>query len=203
MLLVPAGRTDVLASEPQAASVSIRVDLFAAFTQFRTGQVPYYDRDQDRVIWVAEADKREAPNLVPIPPATVESETQLRQEFIENVPAPLSDQLSSVLKGVSPLFLFGREIRNNGLQRKWHIFRTERVMEKIQRWATDSKIAWKDAWLTSNRILPPTFRKAVSATESDVEALSALLTRLDASELQRISIPLDLVLKALKPRREP
>lgn len=200
MLIVPAGRADLLAASPQSPLVGIRKDLFEAFTQIRGSLAPFYDRDSDSVIWETTPALRS--NLVPVPPASQASELDLRREFAKAVPEPSLSMLLASLNGSSPLYSFGNSVREQGLQRQWHAFRTERVMEKIQRWATESNISWRDAWLTSPR--RGQFAAKDQGTEAvrSGESLNSLLDGLDSADLQRIAVPLDLVLKALRHRRE-
>lgn len=197
MLVVQAGRTDLLAAEPPSGWVGIRADLFAAFTQVQTGQIPLYDKDSDRVVWLSDTSVSPKLDLTPIPPTSLEAEIQLRKGFIGLLPdGDSTDSLNASIKETSPLFNFGREIREHRLQQKWHSFRTERVKERIQKWAAEANVTWRDAWLTTGRT--PGRQERAPLAQLPIEELSALLSRLETSDLQRISIPLDLVLKALR-----
>jgi hypothetical protein len=135
---------------------------------------------------------------VPIESTTEAKEIELRQAFAEQFTARQS--LLDALKRPLPLTAFGRAVREAGLQRQWHSFRTEKVVEKIQRWAKEQQIEWKDAWLTEGWTDHAKNSKASysdEATHAEGDALQFLFSRLDAVDIQRISIPLDLVLKAI------
>jgi hypothetical protein len=197
MLVIPAGRTDLLASKPQMLSLRIREDLFGAFTQIRSG-MPVYDRDTDTVTW--QPEEAVLPDGgVRIPKATQQGEIELRRQFSESAPADdVKSRLYEALNSSSPFYTFGKEVREMGLQPKWHVFRTERIREKMEAWANDAGLTWKDAWFTRGRHERIPTRTATASNTTQVEALTKLLTRLGSADLQRISVPLDLVLKALQ-----
>ena len=195
-LVVSAGRSDLLAKGIQGRLYFIRRDLFEGFTTISVNH-PYYDKTADQVVWKTPAERSELTgSLVQIDPATEAAEIQLRREFAEQHP-----QVQIALPNPMTMQAFSRAVKALGLQREWHGFRTERLSEKIQRWARDNQIEWKDAWLTEgpayyalkNRMSPSTSETPTP----DSDPLQALFSGLDAVDIQRISIPLDLVLKAI------
>lgn len=201
-LVVPAGKSDLLAKRIQGQLYGIRQDLFQAFTIVSDSH-PYYDKTADQVIWHKNAVGQLSDSLVPITPTTEAEEIELRRDFAKTraEQSPPRSQLMGALTNPLPLQAFSRVVKDAGLQREWHGFRTERLLEKIQNWAKEKKIEWKDAWLTEG----PTDHtwkdraslsgEALRRTEGD--ALQILFSGLDAADIQRISIPLDLVLKAI------
>jgi len=154
------------------------------------------------VVWQEPGEGQASPDsLVAIDPATEAAEIQMRRDFAETLaeqPASRS-QLLGTLTHPLPLQAFGRAVKEAGLQREWHSFRTERLMEKIQRWASNKQIEWKSAWLTEGPTSYTWKNQAPSMTPARTEddPLRALFSGLDAVDIQRISIPLDLVLKAM------
>ena len=151
LLVVPAGRSDLLTV--QSRSFGIRRDLFEAFT-IASNNRPYYDKLNDKVIWRKPDTVDELPaSCVPIIPTTLDNETDLRRQFIASLAdrPSASSELSNSLKTESRLQSFGKAVRDVKVQREWHSFRTERIVERIQSWAKNNGIAWKDAWLTAER----------------------------------------------------
>lgn len=205
-LVAPSSRSDLLT---QDRSFGIRFDLFGAFTVVSNNH-PYYDKLNDTVFWRTPDDTSGElfTSHVPIKPATLQSETELRRDFIAslvdqpNVRSILSASLATELR----LQTFSKAVRNVGVQREWHSFRTKRVEERIQNWAKDNGIVWKDTWLTEERGERAHRRDAELVTspapKPERDTLNVLFSVLDAADIQRISIPLDLVLKALSSARK-
>ena len=203
-LVVPAGRSDLLAKGVQGRMFGIRKDLFDAFTIVSSNQ-RFYDKATDKVFWLRpDATDKPPDTSVPIEPPTTTSEIELRREFV----ASLSEEstclaLSEALGQPLPLSAFGKSVRYVGAQSAWHRFRTEKLLERIQRWAKDNGTEWKDAWLTEG--VGERWKDAAlapSAERLEVDALHVLFSGLDAADIQRISIPLDLVLKVISSSRK-
>ena len=203
-LVVPAGRSDLLTKGVQGRIFGIRKDLFDAFTIVSNDR-RFYDKAADKIFW-RRLDTTDEPSHtgVPIEPPTTASEIELRREFVaslseESTRLALSDALAQPL----PFSAFGKSVRGVGVQRAWHRFRTEQLSERIQRWAKDNGIEWKDAWLTegsSERWKDAALAPSTERVEAD--ALHVLFSGLDAADIQRISIPLDLVLKVISASRK-
>lgn len=197
-LVAPAGRSDLLAEGIKARLYGIRRELFDAFTL--VGQKkPYYDKSIDTVVWHLQRESASPDTQVAIPAPSIESETQLRREFAAAVSTPAAQaQLQTALSNALPLQAFSAAIRDLALQKEWHGFRTERLVERIQKWAKDTGLEWNDAWLTPGPSENAARRTpANSEFAGSVDALRALLGGLDEADIQRISVPLDLVLKAM------
>jgi len=210
-LVAPAERADLLARRVQDGLFGIRHDFFQAFTIISENR-PCYEKTSDRVLWLGAESGQAAPDsLVPIAPATLAAETKLRRDFIGELQEPSRSQLLSTLEGPSPLQAFGRRVQETRLQIQWHSFRTKRVVERMQHWASENKIDWKDAWLTPGRtsnvekersaLAIRTQSGHVDSAPAGHEPLHLLLSRLDAADIQRIAVPLDLVLKVLSATR--
>jgi hypothetical protein len=214
-LVVPAGRSDLLTEGVQHRPYGIRKDLFEAFT-FVGESRAYYDQSQDKVVWQSARRVSSPPeSWIAIECPTLESEIKLRRDFVESL-SPDSDmrvRFDEALASTRPLQAFGVVVRETGVQRKWHAFRIESVLARMESWARSHAIGWKDAWLTEgrNERLPErtnlgadpsaAANPAVATNESD--PLKTLFSGLDAADIQRISIPLDLVLKAISAHRKP
>jgi hypothetical protein len=210
-LVAPAGRPELLASGIRDQLFGIRHDLFQAFTIISENR-PFYEKLRDRVVWRGAQEVQEvSEGMVPIHPATLEAELALRQDFASGIEEPSQSRLLSSLRESMPLQAFGKAVQVGRLQVQWHSFRTERVLDKIQRWATEKGLEWKDSWLTQDRSIRRREDHSLAATKQvndsgrnhmPSEPLQLLLAGLDAADLQRIFVPFDLVLKALSARRE-
>ena len=133
---------------------------------------------------------------------TETAEIQLRRDFTETLEQVATrSKLLEALTKTRALVAFGIAVRKAGLQRKWHSFRTERVLDKIQRWATDKRIEWNVMWLAERTGGYAREKQASlssgTPTYAEPDPLQVLFSGLDAADIQRISIPLDLVLKAV------
>ena len=204
-LVVAAGKSDLLAKSVGRRLYGIRPDLFKAFTTvgYDSTNLPYYDKNTDQVVRQEPGEGQALPeSWVPVEVTTEAAEIQLRRDFTETPEqAATRSQLLEAVTNSLPLSAFGKAVKRAGSQREWHSFRTERVLAKIQRWATDNQIEWNDAWLTEG---PSDYawKKQASLssptpTHAGADPLQFLFSGLDAADIQRISIPLDLVLKAI------
>jgi hypothetical protein len=207
-LVAPAGRSDLLASKIHERLYGIRRDLFDAFTTVSNAQ-RLYDKTTDRVVWRKPGTDPPPPaSSVPIVAPTLAAELQLRHNFIETLPEHSMSRslLTNALTDGRPLQVFGMKVKEAELQRKWHSFRTERLLETIQHWARAEKIEWKSTWLTEG---PTGYANKSEPAGSERPApvqrnpLQLLFSALDATDIQRISIPLDLVLKAISLSHKP
>jgi hypothetical protein len=207
-LVAPAGRSDLFAHGVQGRLFGIRKDLFEAFSVI-SDSPHYFEKVSDRVIWRKPEADALPESWVTIPPVTLDHEIQLRRDFAESLSeqaAARSVLLKSLDGAALPLQSFGKAVRDVGVQREWHTFRTERLVERIQRWAKDAGIAWKDAWLTegpTDRTWNRESELSAQMPQSERDALHVLFSGLDAADIQRIAIPLDLVLKAISSSRKP
>ena len=202
-LVVPAGRSDLLARGIQGQLYGIRPDLFQAFTSMGSNR-PYYDKETDQVVWRKPADDQVVPeSWIPIEPSTERSEVKLRSDFGEILEgqSSLRSRLLKALDNPHPLQAFSRVVKEAGLQRQWHSFRTEHLVEKIQSWAKSTGIGWKDAWLTKGPTDETWKQRPAVVPEGPATALcdplQIFLSGLEPADVQRINIPLDLVLKVI------
>jgi hypothetical protein len=209
-LVIPAGRSDLVAKRDEAL-YAIRPDLFRAFTTISWGQPDEkhanYDPSTDSVIW--RGYESGAPGCgVPVPLTTQEAELLLRREFaqVTKGPSAASEELLVALSGTSPLQAFSKTIKGFALQREWHSFRTARIVERLQLWAKENQLDWNDAWLvegpTSRTWASEVTRSRQEHTQLDNDLLQDFFGALDVEDFHRISIPLDLILKAFAVMRK-
>jgi hypothetical protein len=202
-LVAPADKKELLSGQAQGRLFRIRYDFFQAFTLISQNR-PFFDKTSGHVVW-QEPGQVVPDSLVPIQPTDIELEIKLRRDFAEKVGDPQRSALLETLGVPLPLQAFGMRVKDLGLQIQWHRFRTERVVERMQSWASESGIEWKDAWLASSLgereksqhdLAVRGQNESMPRGSVGVEALERLLSGLNAADVQRISIPLDLVLKA-------
>lgn len=201
-LVVPADRPDLLVDTPREPIAAIRPDLFVAFTRLLTDERAWYIRDRDAVEW--QPASVTVDGAIPIPPARLGDALAVRRGFVETCSDPaVRERLTRALESPRSLTAFTGVVRAAGLQRDWHVYRTKALTEQIARWAKDAGIEWKDTWLTSSATQEPEYAPS-GGSLSHFEwrrALTWLVQSLDESDLARISVPLDIVLKALARRR--
>lgn len=77
------------------------------------------------------------------------------------------------------------------------------MVAQLQQWAKAEGLEWNDSWLTESPSANAPRRPAMPTRDSlgHIDALQALLNGLDDNDVQRISVPLDLVLKAIAAAR--
>jgi hypothetical protein len=195
MLVLPAKRPDLL---PTGRDFHVRKDMYDAFTTFSNSASPWYDAQTDRATWRSD-DELELGGLIRIPKTTVDAEVALRREFANTVePRSVQGTLESSLSEALPLRAFSTVLARQGLLQRWHGFRSQRVRERIEAWARDNNLQWKATWLVARREPGlPTVAQALAVKADDVPLISAALGRLEAEDLRRVMIPLDVVAKLL------
>jgi hypothetical protein len=195
-LVVPKGQMDLLSQEKGATKV--RHDLYKAFSTITPSSRAWYHKNRDRICWLAIEDKP-SDEYIAISRCTEESEVNLRKEFVKGLQTPHSDAkgpLEAALEAAIPLSAFSNEVRKYGLLDYWFNFRLEAMFTQIRQWATENKIEWQESWVTSDAQMVT----QVPKFDANIELLSKHLGRLSESDLARISIPMDIVLKILKSR---
>lgn len=193
ILVVPAGQAEVLAAAPGKELVGIRMDLFEALTQIRDEQAFYNKRD-DSVRWGSLTPD---PESLPLPKSTLENEVSLRRDFARGLSGSGGPELLAALEEQLPLSAFARGLRALHLQRQWHVFRTKNLLARLKDWATSNDIDWKEQWLSDSLAGSQRAVRLFQASDlRSADTLAALFERLDADDLRRISVPLDLILKA-------
>lgn len=201
MLLAPASRPELLTQkQKQESPTGIRSDLFVAFTRIGPSRQPWYDPEQDTVVWLEAAP--ETDRLVPIPSPALGDEVAIRRAFAEQIDDERVQQLLlEALAATKPLPAFTAFVRAENLQRRWHLFRTGALIERIRKWAQQFGLPWQESWLTSSESRANSSAPGKHASMIDADSQQRFLQgvlRLSAEEMARISIPLDVVLKLLR-----
>ncbi len=211
MLVAPASQPELLVEPPRVAESGplpgIRRDLFDSFTRLSTSIRAWYVPDDDSIIWRAPTTPPESQTWVAIPQPTIQQAIDVRQRFAESISdLTLKHSLLAAIGSAKPLVEFTNAVRLAGLQRDWHRFRTSTLVEHMKGWAREAGVSWRDSWITvasgedpySARALAPS--RAAETPHEWRRALAFLVQSLDGDDLRRISIPLDIVLKALQQR---
>ena len=205
MLIAPANKPELLLHAREWPAPSIRQDIFNAFTRISVEERPWYDRERDAVVWLKKDAVPDSTVPVSIPSVTLEAAVEVRKAFVATVDPSQSKELEAALTSSQPLALFTNVIRSRGLQRLWHVFRSERLAESISAWAKAAGIPFREEWFGGAlpQFVPSEGRPRyhIGGESGWRTALMTLAERLDESDLARISVPLDIVLRALGRRR--
>lgn len=193
ILVLPKGETNLLLSKKKSG-FKLRKDFYRAFSSINLLQTAWYNRDEDVIIWLAKG-KIPTGNYLAIPLCSEESEIAVRNSFIEkHDDAELKARLSESLTKKLPLSTFSREIRQSGLLDEWFNFRTESMLNQIKKWVVDNELDWHDAWISDEGVINQINYKE----DPKIEVLTKFISSMDESDLARITIPMDLLLKYLK-----
>lgn len=197
LLAVPANRAELLASASEP--LFIRKDLFNAFTIIAAARKPWYNKVEDRVVWLDNGVDPQSPEMITVPPATAASELAVRHEFIGQLDNAMAKvPLETSLTEARPLTSFSRAVHSAYLRHSWHAFRSQRVLQSIREWAAKSNVQWAESWLV------PKAGAALSSPRGSLERgassadLAKVLGSLSQEDLTRINVPLDIVAKLLK-----
>jgi hypothetical protein len=175
--------------------VALRQDVFRAFTQIpAAGQRRWYSRDSDEFLDAADAIQG---NLLAVPAPTFEEAVRDRQDFANALPDTVQrDQLLATLdQAAAPLGAFGDAVKSLRLERRWHIFRFDRLLERVKGWANSVGLPWNSAWEGA----PLPVQQAVDAvTARETNAFLAGLMQLGPDDAKRVMVPLDIVLRLLR-----
>ncbi len=200
-LVAPAERSDLLSDEVRDRLYGIRGDFFEAFTIISESHRPFYDKTADHVIWKKVTDPL-TDSLISIDRPTEKTEVELRKAFADSRAESVPDarpQLLAALNEARPLQTFGNVVRADAnLQREWHSFRTGRIVKKMQEWANNNELQWKNVWLTERPSYPHRISEADKSQQfSQDTSMQFVLPGLDTGDMQRIYVPLDLVIKII------
>lgn len=196
----------------------IRRDLWRCFMDWRYGYLRVYDRSADAATLLpvdpppleppefAELRERldkDAEGLVAIEPVEMADQLRWMQQFASTRTEPNEKAiLAFALSHDRPLQEFARASRSDPqLERAWLAERTARVAEAIGRWAEEHSVE-VDMWSRTEpqRSRPPrsVTRPADSAAgEQHLRALvHRAVDRMPASDLMRLSIPVEFMVEA-------
>ena len=181
-----------------AGDKRIRNDLWTAVTDLNPEQW-CYDKRVDIVVTQASAPEHE--DLVAIP--SVEGETQERwiAEFLEQLAAGARELLEAELAHASTVPQKLKLVSGNaGVRRPWYEFRTARVMEVLEQWKAEHGLSVElfEQPQRRSRIADRAKRPQAAPRRGPEDAVRSRLhraiDRMPASELLRISLPIEYLL---------
>ena len=204
VLVAPSGRPELLLESDSGKAIQLREDVFEAFTRVRNDQSSlrtWYSRERDTFSLVAVTESKDPSKFALVPQTTLEGEVAYRREFVssQELSHDIRTRLCASLDGSSALGAFSSSVRAYGLARKWHHHRLEGILRRVKSWCSDEGVNWRDEWLQGRQqTASPIDDPAVAEpTEARRELVARLLERLSKDDLQRVSVPLDIVLKLL------
>jgi hypothetical protein len=201
-LVVPADNPALLAAPTTREPASrIRKDLYAALTRIPgpAEGMPYYIRSAGIVNWFTP-DVVPPGDAVALPVATLEQEVEDRARFVRDtdLAEAVRSALTAALSSTAPLGYFTQTIRSYGLVQRWHVFKLDILIERLKTWADQNEIPWQDTWIERRSTTPRPVQ--VAGPASTAAELRSLMNQLAEvmydTDLSRINLPLDLVLKA-------
>jgi hypothetical protein len=203
-LVAPADKPELLASVHAGKPAGLRDDIFEAFTRIPREippVQPWYSRELDNIQWISETDSLNSAGLVKIPPQTQQQEIDDRIAFAELAEMQAHRSiLLSTLGEHTALWAYSKIIKERGLGRNWHLYRFQSIIRRIKAWCGAEGVKWHDDWIRQTAGQPIPARDPYESTASQTRRqLFIKLTEIISDEdLQRISVPLDIVLKFIK-----
>ena len=202
-LVAPANTPQLLATDSFEGAARLRDDIFRALTQIplHSKGIPFYFPAQDAIQWL-NPDEPKPADAIEMPTATLEHELGDRTAFANepSIPELAKQAILEALKGSAPLGAFTGLNRDYGLTRQWHEFRMKQLVERLRVWAKSKNISWQSGWIQERQVqksFPQPVADAVSL-DGMREFMTSLAGELRESDLARISVPLDLVLRVLR-----
>lgn len=205
LLVAPVAQPELLLNiSNQESRAEIRQDVFDAFTRIpRKGdaKLSWYESERDRFLWLDGDSVGANDGLIPGPRASKEQEIDDRRSFVEtSVQAEETKQalLRALTEtGSSGLWAFSNVLRTSGLSRRWHEYRFQRLTGRMRAWSEHARQVWRDDWLVAGEISASRKAEPAAAVGSatDRARLQELFSRIDEADLQRITVPLDIVMK--------
>ncbi len=203
-LVVTAERADLFAdfAQDDARPVNatrarvLRSDVFQAFTKIQPrGQHYWYSKVSDE--FLATDVNRRGQSLVPVPVNTIEDALAERGDFVSTIAdADQQRELRGVLsEPSSSLGAFSQLIKELHLEQSWHVFRFDRLVQRIKDWTVSERLEWNDDWTGRGRL---TEQEQDTVTARETNAFLAGLMRLGPEDAKRVMVPLDIVLKLMR-----
>ena len=204
-LVVPADKPELLADVQALRPARLREDIFEAFTRVsreNPPKYPWYEPDADAVKWLTIDESQSIARLVKMPSPSQSEEVEDRRSFVTS-PA-LSDHkdvLLSTLGDHSALWAFSKAIKERGLGRKWHLYRFQLIVRKLKQWCASEHVEWRDEWIgqAPPHVISSKFDQTADATSDQRKLFERVIEMLSEDDLRRISVPIDIVLKLIKP----
>lgn len=206
-LVVPAKNAELLIAPAADQTLILRTDLFEALTRLPIAGKPgpIYHRHADGVFW-GVPDDLTSDDAVPMPVSTLEQSIQDRSGFVSHprVPHEVRPILQQSLLDQKPLKMFSEAVRSHGLARYWHQYRVDLIIKRLRAWSQEHNIPWGQTWLQERRpgLLGGGQLDApvLSEQEATPEFFAALAKVAREGDFARITVPLDLVIKAWSQR---
>lgn len=202
MLIAPAERPELLVPDHSNDQVTylIRPDLFNAVTRVEPPKRPWYDPEEDVVIWrEVEAPPPSTGDLIPIPSPSTAQEVELRRAWVDSLGTDASPLLLEALGNETPLASFHAVVRAKQLGRRWHEHRIQHLLQRLREWAEEYDLDWQEDWVLTRGELRRRGNDDPDQWDRDaIEHFAGVLGSLSPDEWSRIHIPLDLVLKMVR-----
>lgn len=193
ILITPAGRPELIKTTMK--SERIRQDLFKAFTDIRVDITAWYCKTDDTITYL-DRDVNPGDDYLLIPSVTFESEKHLRQKFSETQhDDTIRRQLQESLNNDFPLKQFSSTLRQVNKFKEWYEYRLADTKEAIVRWAQTGGVDYGKDWFITEKATPV---KQINRIIYNNNFVGAAINSLDISDLSRIMVPLDIVVKLMK-----
>ena len=106
-----------------------------------------------------------------------------------------SQLVGTLVPPESALGSFSQAVKDLHLERSWHVFRFERVGQRVKDWASSKQLEWKPGWTSSSRSIA---LESSAINSRQTNAFLAGLMQLGPDDAKRVLVPLDIVLKLIR-----
>jgi hypothetical protein len=204
-LVAPVDKPELLADVQAVRPARLRDDIFEAFTRVPyedPPKYPWYDTQTDTVKWLVVDESQPIPQLVKMPSPSQSEEVEQRRAFANSPQlADHKDSLLSTLSNHPALWAFSKAIKERGLGRKWHLYRFQLIVLRLKQWCASEHVEWRDEWIgqAPPRAVWTKFGQTADTLGDQRKLFEKVIEMLGEEDLRRISVPLDIVLKLIKP----
>ena len=154
-----------------------RDDIYEAFTRI-SGSTYWYFPDTDEFAQRASDDDERA--KIAIPQVTLDSLLAQRRDFAEQQESK-EKLIEAIAYSPNPLAEFQNAIHEHQLNRLWHNYKTEKLVEQITDWAKSSSIDNRPEWMDSNR--------SQEDLQSPQQLMGHFASFMTDDEIRSISVP--------------
>ncbi|WP_155624803.1 MULTISPECIES: hypothetical protein [Burkholderia] len=203
-LTAPADNPQLLTVDTRQTGGRLRGDLFSALTRIDgQGTVPFYSLSTGQIARLDVATQQPAADQIRFAESSIEQEVADRKVFAEQQQDPqVRDDLQGTLSQRAPLAAFSVQLKRYALSRDWHEFRLRTLIDRLQKWSSENGVPWGADWIEEIPTSPAPLVPApvVNAAPAEAAPLKALLRSLadvlTEDDLRRISLPLDVLVRA-------
>ena len=174
--------------------VAFRSDVFNAFTKILPSEQCYWYSIESDEFSIDGANASQQ-SFVRVPSLTLEEAISERRDFAGTAIANRDALLDALGTPTAPLGAFSRVVKELHLERAWHVFRVERLVQKIDAWTKFAGIERNPAWESGVRSVKS---ESDTITARETNAFLAGLMQLGPEDAKRIMVPLDIVLKLIR-----